>query len=171
MTSPSSEASQAALDELLAAIAEPSMEVAFAVTERLTRDSIGCRLYTVMTSNPEAGYAARIYSSDPAHYPVSGRKPIVANSWTRTVLDGKQPFVANTIDAIAEVFPDHPLIASLGCGSCLNVPVIVAGQVRGTVNILDETGHFTPKRIADAMALRPFYAVALLAALQTNIDT
>ncbi len=152
--------------DILRTLAAPNgVAAAFAITEAVTRAHVGCRLYTAMTSYPALGYAARIYSSDPAAYPVSGRKPIVPNAWTRKVLDGKQPFVANTIDEIAEVFPDHPLIKSLGCESCLNVPVIVAGAVRGTINILDVAGHFTPERVATAMALTPLYAVVLLAAL------
>ena len=155
--------------DLLAAIAAPDgSERTFALTEAATRRAIGCRLYTVMTSDPVAGVAGRVYSNDPVAYPVSGQKPIVPNAWTRTVLDGKQPFVANTIAAIAEVFPDHELIRSLGCESCLNVPVIVAGRVWGTVNILDRAGHFTPERVSAAMELLPLYTLALLGYLQAR---
>ena len=157
---------QHAWDDLMAAAATPGgIEAALRVTEALTRRHVGCRLYTVMTSNAAAGYSARIHSSDPEAYPLSGRKPIVPNLWTRTVLDEKRAFVANTIEAIAEVFPDHALILSLGCESCLNVPVVVAGAVRGTVNILDVAGHFMPERIEAAMALRPLYGFALMSAI------
>lgn len=152
--------------EVLATLATPDgIGAAFAITEAVTCATVGCRLYTAMTSDPAAGFAARIYSNDPASYPVSGRKPIVPNAWTRTVLDGKQPFVANSIEEIAAVFPDHELIRSLGCESCLNVPIIVVGEVRGTINILDRAGHFTAERVAAAMRLRPLYAVVLLASL------
>lgn len=142
---------------------------ACAAAQAATGERVGFRLFTIMTSevtgtDPLAGEAARVYSSDPASYPVSGRKPITANAWTRTVLDAKQPFVANSIEAIAEVFPDHPLIASLGCGSVINVPVVVAGSVIGTANILHEAGFYTPERVEAAMALRPLYALAMLAA-------
>jgi hypothetical protein len=41
---------------------------------------------------------------------------------------------------------DHELIASLGCGSCVNMPVAVGGKVLGTVNLLNPAGHLTPER-------------------------
>ena len=141
--------------DVLAALAAPDrLAAAFATPEAITRERAGCRLFTAMTSNPAEGHSARVYSSDPVSYPVSGRKPIVPNAWTRRVLDDKQPFVANTIAEIAAVFPDHALIESLGCGSCLNVPVIVAGQVRGTVNILAAAPSLTssPSRAARTAA-------------------
>ncbi len=46
-------------------------------------------------------------------------------------------FVANDIDAIAEVFPDHELISSARCQSVINVPIVVSGTVYGTINCLD----------------------------------
>lgn len=134
------------------------------VAETVTGERVGFRLFTVMTSDPVRGEASRLHSSDPAAYPVSGRKPIVPNRWTATVLDARQAFVANTIEEIATVFPDHELIASLGCGSVVNVPVVVGGAVIGTANILHEADWFTAERVAAAMALRPVYALALLVA-------
>ena len=59
-------------------------------------------------------------------------------------------FVANTIEDIAEVFPDHATIASLGCGSVLNLPVVLGGELVATVNLLDEAGHYAPDRVAAA---------------------
>ena len=64
--------------------------------------------------------------------------------------DRQEIFVANSIKDISEVFPDHALIKSLGCESCMNVPIVVGGAVIGTLNCLDVAGHFTPERIAQA---------------------
>jgi len=36
------------------------------------------------------------------------------------------------------VFFDHELIASLGCGSILNLPVATGGRILGTLNVLHE---------------------------------
>lgn len=152
------------LAAVLDAVAGPGGAGAgFAAIEELTRLRVGARLFTVMLLDAGRAEAARVHTSHPAEYPVSGRKPIVPNAWTRTVLDGHEPFVANTIEAIADVFPDHEMIASLGCGSVLNVPVLLGGTVRGTVNILDRPGHFTPERVEAALALRRPYLGALLA--------
>ena len=48
------------------------------------------------------------------------------------------------------MFPDHAKIWSLGCGSVINTPVIVADQMLGTVNLLHEEQYYTPQRVADA---------------------
>ena len=75
-----------------------------------------------------------------------------------------ETFVANTIEEIAAVFPDHELIQSLGCESCLNLPIVVAGQVMGTLNCLHEAGHYTADRVAAADTLKQPGALALLVA-------
>ena len=76
--------------------------------------------------------------------------------------------MANTVEQFAALFPDHAQIRALGCESVINVPLIVGGAVLGTVNILDAAGHFTPERVAAALALVPFYTAALTAALVTG---
>ena len=65
----------------------------------------------------------------PDDYPVSGEKTLQHNKWTETVLHRHETFVANSIEEIAEVFPDFELIRSLGCESCLNLPVVIGGRV------------------------------------------
>jgi hypothetical protein len=99
-----------------------------------------------------AGLARRTYSNRPAEYPVSGSKPIHRDAWFDIVHGQRRSFVANTIEDIAEVFPDHALIASLGCGSVLNLPVVLEGDLVATINLLDIAGHYTPERVASAAA-------------------
>ena len=60
------------------------------------------------------------------------------------------------------MFPDHELIASLGCEAVLNLPVVAGGAVLGTLNCLDAAGAYTPDRVAAADALRLPGAAALL---------
>ncbi len=137
-------------------------EAALAALGRLAQDVTGASLVTLMISDPASGEAERIWSNQPEAYPVSGRKPMNPTHWTRTVLEEKRTFVANTIEEIAEVFPDHPLILSLGCESVMNLPAVVDGEVLGTLNCLGGRGHFTPDRLAQAEALRlPTAAVFL----------
>ena len=62
------------------------------------------------------------------------------------------------------VFPDFELIRSLGCESALNLPVVVAGRVIGTVNLLHEEGYYTDERVAAAANLLPYATIAFLAA-------
>ena len=61
-------------------------------------------------------------------------------------------FVANTLADIDTVFPDATLIGELGCGSVINLPVVLGDTLVGTVNILDVEHHYTPERVALAKA-------------------
>ncbi len=114
---------------------------------------VGHKLFTIMTVDNAAGLARRAYTSHPRDYPVSGTKPIHPDQWFEVVHGEKRSFVANTIADIAKVFPDFELIASLGCGSVMNLPVVLQGELVATVNMLDAEYHYTPERVAAAEAL------------------
>lgn len=120
--------------------------------ERLAAEAVGHKLFTVMTVDIGAGLVRRAFSNMPAEYPTSGTKPLHGNagSWFDTVFVARKTFVANTIEEIAQVFPDHALIASLGCGSVVNLPIVLEGELVSAVNLLDEAGHYTPARVAIA---------------------
>lgn len=127
---------------------------AFAALEAMTRDIIGVKLFTVMTSDTSRKESERVYSSMPDVYPVSGTKPYNETHWSEITLKNKQTFVANTIGEIAKVFDDHELILSLGCESVINVPIIVDGAVIGTINCLHEEGYYTEERVKAADQLK-----------------
>jgi hypothetical protein len=110
----------------------------------------GHRLFTVTTVDMTAGLARRLYTSHPREYPVSGTKPIHRDAWFDIVQGEGRSFVANTIADIAKVFPDHELIWSLGCGSVLNLPVMLRGELVATVNLLYGEHHYTPARVQAA---------------------
>ena len=118
----------------------------------LAKAVVGHRLFTVMVVDMSAGLARRAYSSHPAEYAVSGTKPIRRDAWFDIVHGEKRSFVANTIEEIAKVFPDHALIGSLGCGSVVNVPVVLEGDLVATINLLNSAGFYTPERVARAEA-------------------
>lgn len=142
--------------------AEGQPEKAFAALEQLTRDLVGVKLFTVMTSDTNKKVAERVYSNMPDAYPVSGTKPYNETHWSDITLKQKRTFVANTIDDISKVFDDYPLIKSLGCESVINVPIIVDGLVIGTINCLHEKGFYTDDRVRAADALKLPGAVAML---------
>jgi 5-formaminoimidazole-4-carboxamide-1-beta-D-ribofuranosyl 5'-monophosphate synthetase len=118
----------------------------------LTRATIGAKLFTFMTADMATGLAQRSYTSHPDDYPVSGTKPITYDRWFETVHKDRQCFVANTLADIATVFPDHELIGRLGCGSVINLPVVLGDTLVGTVNMLDVEHHYTHERVALAKA-------------------
>ena len=125
-----------------------SSEDVFEALYRLTGDVVGVRLFTIMRVDMSAMLASRSYSSDPVSYPASGTKPVEMNPWFDIVHGKQESFVANTPEDIAAVFPDHELIGSLGCGSVVNLPVILGGRLVATVNMLDAERHYTPQRVA-----------------------
>lgn len=156
--------------EFTSALAERSDQPAatFDALRALTEATVGVKLFTVMTFDPKTRMAQRIYSNMPDAYPVSGTKPANPTDWSRLVLQEKMTFVANDIAGIAKVFDDHELIRSLGCESVMNVPIIVAGEVIGTINCLHEAGFYTQEKIQAAEALKLPGALCLLLLLRNS---
>ena len=150
----------------LATLAEPGQPRAiFAALERIAIETVGTRLFTAMTFDMVRMKGTRIYSGNESAYPTGGWKDVTPGLWVDTVLEGKRAFWALTIEEIAVVFPDFALIQSLGCESAMNLPVVVAGRVIGTVNLLHEKGYYTAERVAAASEqLLPFATVAFLTA-------
>ncbi len=150
------------MDFVQAVAAKGQPEATFQAMARLVQDSVGAKLFTTMIIDREKAVARRNFTNMPDAYPVSGEKPIQRNRWTEIVEDQHKTFVANSIEAIAEVFPDWELIQSLGCESCMNVPVIIGGTLVGTLNCLHEAGHYTDDKVAAAETLKLPGALAFL---------
>ncbi|KFL31577.1 hypothetical protein JP75_08595 [Devosia riboflavina] len=144
----------AALAAFDVAIAEArGVEAAFAALQTLTEATVGVKLFTYMTVDMTNELARRAYTSDAVSYPTSGTKPIHYDAWFDIVHKQHAYFVANTIEDIAKVFPDYELINSLGCQSVVNMPVILGGELVGTVNMLHETDFYTSERVAEIKAV------------------
>ncbi len=151
------------LDSFTALAETGTVAQIFSALEDLVQQQVGAIIYSCSTFDLVAAKSRRIHTNMPDIYPVSGLKDITINAWTAQVLDGKQPYVANTIEEIATLFPDHALIKSLGCGAVINMPVFLAGRFLGTINILHEPGYYTPKRLAALRALIPAAMLAFAA--------
>lgn len=169
LPTPSSAAALAAFDAALAGFdaalaAAETPEAVWKALQALTRATIGARLFTVMEIDDVRGVAARAFTSDPVAYPATGTKPLRRDAWTDLVHGEKKTFVADTLAAIAQVFPDHATIGALGCGSVLNLPIEIAGKVVGTLNALDVEHHYDATRRAMAERLRLPAKAAWLAA-------
>lgn len=137
-------AALAEFDRALALAKEP--EAPFDALFALTQTTVGAKLFTFMAVDMENALARRSYTSDPKNYPVSGTKPIQQNRWFEQVEGERRMFVANRLADIATVFPDYALIGALGCGSVINLPVVLAGTLVGTVNMLHKEDHYTCDR-------------------------
>ncbi len=154
------------MSKLSEALAQPEgqPELTFKALENEVNQVIGIKLFTLMEIDYQKGVAWRNYSNMPESYPVSGEKPLQDNAWSETVEKRHQMFVANSIDEIAQVFGDYELIQSLGCESCLNIPIVIMGKLRGTLNCLHVAGHYTPARVSAAETLKQSGALAFLLA-------
>ena len=106
---------------------------------------MGVKLFTFMSVDMAAELSRRAYTSDAKSYPVSGTKPLNYGPWFDIVHKQRDYFVANTLDDISKVFPDYELIGSLGCGSVVNMPVILGDELVGTLNLLDAEQYYTPR--------------------------
>ncbi len=150
------------LDIAQALASSDQPEAIFAAVAHRVQAEIGARLFTLTTLDLAGGCARRCYSNMPEAYPVSGEKPITPNAWTKTVIDRHKIFRADTIAQIAEVFPDHKLIQSLGCESCVNIPVIVRGRLLGTMNCLHEAHYYAAVSEDRLIGLSVYGALAFM---------
>jgi hypothetical protein len=119
--------------------------------QQATAEMVGHKLFTLMAIDHARGEAARIYTSHPIEYPVGGRKPLGnMTGWGSIVIEARQPWIGYDMDDIRFAFFDHELIGSLGCASCLNMPVVDEDapggpRVIGTMNLLHEAHHYAPE--------------------------
>ena len=110
--------------------------------DALAQRIFGHKLFTIMRHVAASNEVERLYSSNPAAYPVGGRKQKQGTRWGRIVLDEGKPFIARNEDELRASFPDHELILSLGIGSIMNIPVMFKGQCVGTMNVSGEAGQY-----------------------------
>jgi hypothetical protein len=145
----------------LAAATADTVATRLAAIDGALAAGIGHKLFTVLVLNWAKGENQRYYSNQPAAYPVGGAKPITKSS-ASAVLEGQCRFL-NDYEDVRGAFFDHELIRSLGCESCVNVPVRWNGKTIGMLNLLHEAGWYTPD---DVPALTVFAALAAPALLE-----
>lgn len=125
-----------------------SVSDSFIQLERTLADDIGFRLFTVLLVDlPDV---VRLHSSNSKDYPVTGRKRMGPTPWGAHVIVAGEPWLGHTPSDLEWAFPDHALIASLGCGCCINIPVQHDGQTIGTLNLLDVEQRYTADHLTRA---------------------
>jgi GAF domain-containing protein len=141
----------------------PAPDAVFDAVAALAQRAIGFRLFTIMRLHAGSQEVERLYSSLPAAYPVSGRKPKQGTPWGEQVLDRGEIFIANSPPEVERAFADHALIAGLGIGAIMNVPIRFAGRSLGTMNVCADAGWFTaadhqPGRLLASLLVPPLLA-------------
>ena len=145
------------------ALAAPAGQPAasFAALRRLADELVGARLFTVLAFDLPARLMWRRFSTDEALYPIDVADPIGDTIWERTLIGARQPLVLNSPEAMATLLPNVPELVERGCAAMLNLPVVVAGEALGAVNLLAEAGRYTPDRVDAARELVPAAAAIL----------
>jgi GAF domain-containing protein len=110
--------------------------------EKLSGETIGHRLFTVMRFDSDRSEVRRIHSSLPAAYPAGGRKRKKDTAWANHVLTDLKVFRGSAPADIVSAFDDHETILGLGLGSVLNIPVVFNGRCVGTMNLLHRAGWY-----------------------------
>ena len=133
----------AAIDALAVASREPGQPgTLLAGVGAAVERCFGCILFTVLAYRRSEETLHRLYSSRPDINPVGGNKRMGRTAWTEQVLERGEPFIGRTYDDLRRVFADHELLASIGCGSVLNMPIVWDGVVLGSLNLLDRPDRF-----------------------------
>lgn len=115
---------------------------------------------------PDQRQLERVLSTDPAAYPVAGRKDKPPSPWSDQVLRDGQPHVAADAAAIERHFDDHAWLVRHGVTSILNVPVVAGGACVGTINLMRGGTPYTMADAAQVLALIPPGTAAALHAAQ-----
>src|SRR3954447_26934398 len=150
----------AALSRLLAEPDQPA--TLFRAFEAAAARLVGHELFTLLYVDGQE--VARIYSSRPAEYPLSGRKPMGPTPWGEHVMKGRKSYLGRDKASIRWAFFDHVLIESMGLGSVVNVPVLYDGNVLGTINLLAPEFHYREEHVAPIERLAPLLGAGLFLA-------
>ena len=133
------------------------------VFERVAREAahrIGCSLFTATAFDADALQVQRVWSSDPAAYPVGGRKAKRDTEFGRRVLLAGELMVTEGDAAIARIFDDHAVILGLGLHSAINAPVVRDGRCLGVLNFLMRAAQVRADQVSAAAAFAGDPAVA-----------
>lgn len=117
------------------------------------RQKVKPRLFAILEVDRECGIVCCSYSSMPERFPAGDEKPLTDSVWANSVLENNETYLAG-IEEISDVFPDRELMQSLGCGSCLIVPIGSEEVALGAFLFLAKEGYFTSKRIKAAESLK-----------------
>ena len=125
---------------------------------RRSAETVGHKLFTLLYVAPDGKRVKRLYTNMPKEYPVGGYKPVTESDWHKRVIGERRAWVGYNYEDVKWAFFDHELIRSLGCESAINVPVVYAGRVLGTMNLLDAAGHY---KESDPAKIEPFAALLI----------
>ena len=125
----------------------------FELLENAFQDMIGHKLFTVLRYDKSSLELERIYSSNPSNYPLNGIKKLTNTDWSKIVLVDGNVYIGYNSNDIKLSFPDYELIERLGCRSVMNIPLILEGNVVGSVNLLNKENWYNEHQVQVAKIL------------------
>ena len=125
----------------------------FELLENAFQDMIGHKLFTVLRYDKSSLELERIYSSNPSNYPLNGIKKLTNTDWSKMVLVNGNVYIGYNSNDIKLSFPDYELIEKLGCRSVMNIPLILKGDVVGSVNLLNKENWYNEHQVQVAKML------------------
>lgn len=149
--------------DALSAAAAVSPNAAFEAIEAIAARRLGANLVTAMRYDAPNATVERLYSSNPAAYPVGGKKLKRDSDWSRQVLVEKRVLLCAGDEAIRAAFDDHAVIFGLGIHSILNVPLVSGSRCLGTLNVSRGGTHWSDEDIALVRVLGMAALAAILA--------
>jgi GAF domain-containing protein len=135
------------IDDIAVACASSEPRALFTAVDKWVGQRLRQSLCTVNRYDPSTDRLTRIYSSDPASYPIGGSKDKAGTSWGKQVLHERRIFIGEGVEAIRESFDDHATIQALGLGSVINIPVVVQDTCLGTLNLLMRAETVEPSMV------------------------
>jgi len=139
-----------AIDTLETAAAQGDGSAMLCAADRLAYAQLSHTLCTVNRFDAQAMRVVRVYSSNPAAYPVGGSKEKRGTDFGQHVLVERRIFVGEGAAAIREAFEDHEIINSLGVRSIINVPIVLCDECLGTINFSMVSERVSPTQVGAA---------------------
>ncbi len=136
----------------------------FEAVAAILRERMGFGLLTMLRLDADGEHVTRIFTTDERHYPLTGTEALGSTAWGDYVLLQGRPFLGADKAAVRWAFPgDYDLIASLGLGSTMNVPITILGRILGSMNVLDRENRYEARHLATVCSLAPFLVPLFLA--------
>ena len=119
----------------------------------------GIRTVTWLATAPDRSVTHRIGTSNTRDFPIGGFDPIDDSAWNRRIFGEKKPIIGDDVPGMTAFIPETGHLVAMGYGATACVPIVIAGEVRGTVNFLGDSGIFSADTLARITSLLPIAAL------------
>lgn len=148
------------LNEACAAARRCEAESVCHAVDKALGELVGHKVFAIYYVSSEPHEIVAMYSSRPAVHPIG------TPAWNDLVITRGQPYIGCDTDDLRWAYDDAEYINGLGCGSVLNVPVVVSGETVGMVSLMHEAGWYRDEHVQLAMPFAYLLAPAFATARQ-----